>query len=179
VIARRNDPRGFYRYTRSGLRGVASEHVPWSLIFRVDGARQDSHPNERLTIYAQQEAPMAVRKSICSRRPLTHSGGRRPPTHPVRPAPGYKPVQKSYGLQHVSLDEELLLKAVMLALRLRVIHRTTLIHQLRVLYLQGDQHVDMAESLSASVCNPLSALARVAEEIAERLGGKGIPEPPT
>jgi hypothetical protein len=121
---------------------------------------------------------MAVRKSIRSARPRARSGGHRPRTHPVSTAPGNQPVPTSYRLQHVSLDEELLLKVVMLALRLQVIHRTTLLHQLRVLYLQGDQHVDMAESLSASVCNPLAALARIAEEIAERLGGKGILEPP-
>ena len=121
---------------------------------------------------------MAVRKSIRSARPRARSGGHRPRTHPVCPALGNQPVPKSYRLQHVSLDEDLLLKVVMLALRLQVIHRTTMLHQLRVLYLQGDQHVDMAESLSASVCNPLAALARVAEEIAERLGGKGILEPP-
>jgi hypothetical protein len=121
---------------------------------------------------------MAVRKSIRSARPRARSGGHRPRIHPVRTAPGNQPVPKSYRLQHVFLDEELLLKVVKLALRLQVIHRTTLPLQLRVLYLQGEQDVEMAESLCASVCNPLAALARVAEEIAERLGGKGILELP-
>jgi len=121
---------------------------------------------------------MAVRKSIGSARPRARSGGRRPRTHPVCPAPGNQPVPKSYRLQHVCLDEELLLKVVMLALRLQVIHQTALLYQLRMMYLQGDQHFDMMESLRASVCNPLANLARVAEELAERLGGKGILEPP-
>lgn len=120
---------------------------------------------------------MSVCKSIRSARPRARSGGHRPRNRSVCPAPGDEAVPKSYQLQHVSLDEELLLKVVMLALRLQVIHRTSLRHQLRVLYLQGDQRVNIAESLRASVCNPLAALACIAEELAERLGGKGIVEP--
>ena len=75
-------------------------------------------------------------------------------------------------------DEDLVLQAVKLALRLQVIHRTALLIQQRLLYLQCDQYGDMTESLRVAVCDPLAVLARLSEGIAERLGGPGILEPP-
>lgn len=75
-------------------------------------------------------------------------------------------------------DEELVLQAVKLALRLRVVHQTALQIQQRLVYLQCDQHGDLAESLHVAVCDPLVVLARASEEIAECLGGPGILEPP-
>ena len=75
-------------------------------------------------------------------------------------------------------DEDLVLRAVMLALRLQVIHRTALLIQQRLLHLQCDQHGDIIESLRVAVCDPLAVLALVSEEIAKRVGGPGILEPP-
>jgi hypothetical protein len=121
---------------------------------------------------------MAARKSIRSARPRARSGGHRPRTHPVRPAAGKQSFPESPRLQQIASDDQLLLQAVKLALRLQVIHRTTLLMRQRLLTLQCDQHGDMAESLRVSVCNPLAVLARVAEQIADRLGGQGVLEPP-
>lgn len=75
-------------------------------------------------------------------------------------------------------DEELVLQAVKLALRLRVVHQTALQIQRRLAYPQCDQHRDLAESLHVAVCDPLVVLARVSEEIAEHLGGPGVLKPP-
>jgi hypothetical protein len=75
-------------------------------------------------------------------------------------------------------DEDLVLQAVKLALRLQVIHRTAVLIQQRLLYQQCDLHGDMIESLRVAVCDPLAILARVSGEIAECLGGPGILEPP-
>jgi hypothetical protein len=75
-------------------------------------------------------------------------------------------------------DDDLVLQAVKLALRLQVIHRTAVLIQQRLLYQQCEQHGDLIESLRVAVCDPLAALARVSEGIAERLGGAGILEPP-
>jgi hypothetical protein len=72
----------------------------------------------------------------------------------------------------------LLLQAVKLALRLQVVHRTTLLIQHRLLNPHCDQRGDVAESVRVAVCNPLAVLARVSEEIAQRLVGQGILEPP-
>jgi hypothetical protein len=75
-------------------------------------------------------------------------------------------------------DEELVLQAVKLALRLRVVHQTALLIQQRLVYMQCGQHCDLAESLHVAVCDPLAVLAGVSEEIAECLGGPEILEPP-
>ena len=152
--------------------------MPCSLNVRMSGALRDWHSSERPTIIAQQEAQVAVRKCIRSGRPRVRSSGHRPRTHPVCPAPETQPVPKYDRLQQVSLDEELLLKVVMLALRLQVVHRTTPLIQQRLSYPQCDQHGDTKESLRVAVCNPLAVLTRLSEEIGERLGGQGVFEPP-
>jgi hypothetical protein len=121
---------------------------------------------------------MVVRKSIRSARARTRSDGPRARTNFVRPAAGKRAISESPRLQHIFSDDELLLQAVRLALRLQVIHRTTLLIQQRLLYPQCDQHSDTIESLRVAVCNPLAALVRLSEEIAERLGGQGVLEPP-
>jgi hypothetical protein len=121
---------------------------------------------------------MAVRKSIRSARPRARPGGHRARTCSVRPTAGRQSVSELPRPQHISSDEELLLQVVKLSLRLQVVHRTTLLIQQRLLYPQCDQHGDMTESLRVAVCNPLAVLTRLSEEIAERLGGQGVLEPP-
>jgi hypothetical protein len=125
---------------------------------------------------------MAVRKSIRSARPRARPrarpGGHRARTCSVRPTAGRQSVSELPRPQHISSDEELLLQVVKLALRLQVVRRTTLLIQQRLLYAQCDQHGDMTESLRVAVCDPLAVLTRLSEEIAERLGGQGVLEPP-
>ena len=121
---------------------------------------------------------MTVRKSIRSARPRARPGGHCARTCSVRRTAGRQSVSELPRPQHISSDEELLLQVVKLVLRLQVVRRTTLRIQQRLLCTQCDQYGDMTESLRVAVCNPLAVLTRLSEEIAERLGGHGVLEPP-
>ena len=70
-----------------------------------------------------------------------------------------------------SPDNELLRQAVMLALRLKVIYRTTLTLQRALLHLPCDRQADVAERLRDGVCNPIAGQARLAEALLNRLAG--------
>ncbi len=121
---------------------------------------------------------MTVRKSIRSARLRARPGGRRAQTHPVRPTAGKRFISQLPPLQLDASEYDLLSQAVMLALRLKVVHGSTLQMRQGLLLSRCGQHDDMTEYLRVAVCNPLAALARVSEKIAERLGGRGILEPP-
>jgi hypothetical protein len=62
----------------------------------------------------------------------------------------------------------------MLALRLKVIHRTTLTLQRELWHLPCDRHPDLARRLSDGVCNPIAGQARLAEALLKRLAGGGL-----
>ena len=68
-----------------------------------------------------------------------------------------------------SPDNELLRQAVMLALRLKVIHRTTLTLQRALLHLPSDRRADLAERLRDGVCNPIAGQVRLADALLKRL----------
>jgi hypothetical protein len=59
----------------------------------------------------------------------------------------------------------------MLALRLKVIHRTTLALQRAFLHLPCDRDTDLAERLRVGVCDPIAGQARLAEGLLKRLAG--------
>ena len=73
-----------------------------------------------------------------------------------------------------SPDNELLRQAVMLALRLKVIHRTTLTLQRALLHLPSDRRADLAVRLRDGVCNPIAGQARLAEALLKRSAGGGL-----
>jgi len=116
---------------------------------------------------------MAGRKFIRSVRSGARSDGHRPRTRPACPETGEPFAKEPMRVKQNqrSPDNELLTQAVMLALRLKVIHRTTLILQRALLHLPCDRHAEVAERLRDGVCNPIAGQARLAEVLLKRLAG--------
>ena len=117
---------------------------------------------------------MAARKFIRSMQHRTRSSGSRPRIQPPLRLRGKQPDKQGAREKHLSPDAALLRHAVMLVLRLEVIHRTAKQVQSALILVPCDRYIDVVEQLRDGVCNPIADQTRQAKMLLRCLGGDDL-----
>ena len=114
---------------------------------------------------------MSARKYIRSMQHRTRPSGYRPRAHSPRPLRGKPRDQQGVRVKYPSPDRALLRHAVMLLLRLEVIHRTAQQIQSAPMLSPRGRYADLVGQLRDGVCNPIADQTRLARLLLRCLSG--------